>query len=204
MQVSDETTREQAELFVRTIGCVRYVWNYVLFMRRQEYKLEGLFPGRNECSRVLTELKADDACQWLNEVDSIALQTALEYQLEGWERFFRGQGGQPHFKTRKSHRDAYIKKPWGTTYAWKGKKLRLSKAGWVRLRLSRKPEGKIQRVTVSRNPAGRWFVSVLCETEKPQPLAPGIGDVGIEDLAVMDSGIKYSSPPGIGKRCFRS
>ena len=38
-------------------------------------------------------------------------------------------------------------------------------------------------------------MSVLCETEKPQPLAPGIGDVGIEDLAVMDSGIKYSSPP---------
>ncbi len=45
-------------------------------------------------------------------------------------------------------------------------------------------------------------MSVLCETEKPQPLAPGIGDVGIEDLAVMDSGIKYSSPPGIGKDAF--
>ena len=137
MQVSDETTREQAKLFVRTIGCVRYVWNYVLFMRRQEYKLEGLFPGRNECSRVLTELKADDACQWLNEVDSIALQTALEYQLEGWERFFRGQGGQPHFKTRKSHRDAYITKAVGNNICLEGKK-----ASSVKGRLGTSPSVK--------------------------------------------------------------
>lgn len=100
-------TKEQAEYFVRTFGCVRFVWNYMLCMRRQELKLEGVFLGRSECSRILTELKEDEGHQWLNDVDSIALQTTLEYQLESWQRFFGKQGGRPHFKSRKDHNDAY-------------------------------------------------------------------------------------------------
>ena len=198
-----EPTKEQRECFVRTFGCVRYVWNYILSMRRQEYRVEGLFPGRNECSRILTELKADEGHQWLKEVDSIALQTTLEHQLESWNRFFRGDGGKPQFKTRKSHRDAYTTKTVGNNIQLEGEKLRLPKIGWVRLRLSRKPEGRIQRVTISRNPAGKWFVSVLCEVEKPTALAPGIGDVGIdvgiEELAVLDNGIKYKGPRALEK-----
>lgn len=196
-------TKEQAEYFVRTFGCVRFVWNYMLCMRRQELKLEGVFLGRSECSRILTELKEDEGHQWLNDVDSIALQTTLEYQLESWQRFFGKQGGRPHFKSRKDHNDAYTTKNVSNNIRLEGKKLRLPKIGWAELRLSKKPEGKIQRVTVSRNPAGKWYVSVLCETEKPEPLGPGIGDAGIDvgigDLAVLDSGIKYQGPHALEK-----
>ena len=50
-----DPTPSQTVLLVRTFGCVRFVWNYMLALRRQEYKLEGLFPGRSECPEKLRD-----------------------------------------------------------------------------------------------------------------------------------------------------
>ena len=163
-----DPTPSQTVLLVRTFGCVRFVWNYMLALRRQEYKLEGLFPGRSECSAILTQLKTNEEYQWLNETDAIALQTTLEYQLESYQIRVNGN------------------------------LLRLPKIGWVRMRMSRQLDGQIQRVTVSRNPSGRFFVSILCERTDETPLPVGNGaigiDVGIKDLAVLDNGERYEGP----------
>lgn len=71
------------------------------------------------------------------------------------------------------------------------------------MRLSRRVEGQIQRVTVSRNPSGRYFVSILCDTPDPSVFPTGNGDVGIDvgitELAVLDNGIKYSGPHALKK-----
>lgn len=196
-------TKEQMSILLRTFGCVRYVWNYMLSLRQQEYLLEGMFPGRNICSEELTLLKADESHQWLNEVDAIALQSTLEYQLESYQRFFRRQGGRPRYKSRKRHTDAYTTKCVGNNIRLDGNLLRLPRVGWVRIRLSRSIEGKIQRVTVSMNPSGKVFVSILCETEAVPILPAGNGDVGIDvgitDLAVLDNGTKYPGPHALAK-----
>lgn len=198
-----EPTAEQASLFIRTFGCVRFVWNYMLALRRQEYLLEGLFAGKNLCSSVLTQLKKDEAYQWLNEVDSTALQATLEHQLESYNRFFRKEGGLPRFKSKKQHFDSYTSKFVNGNIRLNGNMLRLPKAGNVRLRLSRRVEGRIQRAIVSRNPSGKWFVSILCEKEEGKPL-PQAGrdagiDVGISDFAVLDNGAKYEGPHALRK-----
>jgi putative transposase len=202
-----EPTKEQLAVLIRTFGCVRYVWNYMLSLRRQEYFLEGMFPGRNVCSEELTRMKADKMHQWLNEVDAIALQTVLEYQLDSYQRFFRHQGGRPRYKSRKEHTDAYTTKRVGNNIRLDGNLLRLPRVGWVRLRLSRTVEGKIQRVTVSMNPARKIFVSILCEKSDGPTLPSGSGDVGIDvgisDLAVLDNGIKYPGPHALAKSLQR-
>ena len=200
-------TQEQAVCIIRTFGCVRYVWNYMLHLRRQEYLLEGLFPGKNVCSEALTILKADEDHLWLNEVDSIALQTTLEHQLDSYQRFFLRQGGRPRFKSRKEHADSYTTKRVNNNIRLNGSLLRLPRIGWVHIRLSRKVEGQIQRVTVSRNPSGKYYVSILCNVPNTTVLPAGNGDVGIDvgiaELAVLDNGIKYSGPHAMKKTLER-
>ena len=193
-----DPTPSQTVLLVRTFGCVRFVWNYMLALRRQEYRLEGLFPGRSECSAILTQLKTAEEYQWLNEADAIALQTTLEYQFESYHRFFQNAGGLPRYKSKKSHMDAYTTKFVNNNIRVNGNLLRLPKIGWVRMRMSRQLDRQIQRVTVSRNPSGRFFVSILCECTDETPLPAGNGaigiDVGIKDLAVLDNGERYEGP----------
>lgn len=196
-------TKEQAICIIKTFGCVRYVWNYMLNLRSQEYLLEGMFPGKNICSEELTILKADNDHSWLNEVDSIALQTTLEHQFESYRRFFLQKGGRPRFKTLKGHMDSYTTKYIKNNIRLNGNMLRLPRIGWVHVRLSRTVEGKIRRVTVSRNPSGKYFVSILCDTSCASVLPAGNGDVGIDvgitDLAVLNDGTKYPGPHALHK-----
>ncbi len=196
-------TQEQAACIIRTFGCVRYVWNYMLHLRRQEYLLEGLFPGKNICSEALTILKTDEDHLWLNEVDSIALQTTLEHQLESYQRFFLRQSGRPRFKSRKKNTDSYTTKRVDNNIRLNNNLLRLPRIGWIHMRLSRKVEGQIRRVTVSRNSSGKYYVSILCDTPNASALPAGNGDVGIDvgiaELAVLNNGIKYSGPHALKK-----
>ena len=104
----------------------------------------------------------------------------------------------PRYKSKKSHMDAYTTKFVNNNIRVNGNLLRLPKIGWVRMRMSRQLDGQIQRVTVSRNPSGRFFVSILCERTDETPLPVGNGaigiDVGIKDLAVLDNGERYEGP----------
>ncbi|WP_030953045.1 RNA-guided endonuclease InsQ/TnpB family protein, partial [Streptomyces sp. NRRL S-481] len=61
------------------------------------------------------------------------------------------------------------------------------------------PEGASpSTVTVSRDSAGRWFVSLLCEDPAVKPLAPtttAVGiDVGLNHLLTLSTGEKIANP----------
>ncbi|MCR8940488.1 transposase, partial [Brevibacillus laterosporus] len=72
-----------------------------------------------------------------------------------------------------------------------GDRIKLPKLGWVTFAKSREVEGRILSATVRKNPAGTYFVSVLCETEI-QPLLQAektVGvDLGIKDFAILSTG----------------
>src|SRR5699024_11743475 len=81
-----------------------------------------------------------------------------------------------------------------------GNKVKLPKLGLVRFSKSRDIEGRILHTTVRRNPSGKYFISILVETEV-HPLdktETSIGiDLGITDFAIladgrMDNNHKYS------------
>src|SRR5699024_10414094 len=69
-----------------------------------------------------------------------------------------------------------------------GNKIKLPKLGLVRFSKSRDVDGRILHTTVRRNPSGRYFISILVETEV-QPLdttETSIGiDLGITDFAIL-------------------
>ena len=191
-------TPEQADELVRTFGCVRLVYNKALEERTRAYRLEGRGVSYGESSAALTAWKKTPELAFLCEVSSVPLQQALRHLQAAFANFFARRAKYPAFKSRKRSRASaeYTR----SAFRWRDGLLTLAKMGapldivWSRPL----PEGaEPSTVTVSRDAAGRWFVSLLVE-EKIAPLPPveqSVGvDTGLTALATLSSGEQIANP----------
>ncbi|MEV4476255.1 RNA-guided endonuclease TnpB family protein [Nonomuraea sp. NPDC049504] len=191
-------TPEQAGELARTFGCVRLVYNKALEERTRAYRLEGRRVSYVESSARLTEWKRSGKFDFLFEVSSVPLQQALRHLQAAFANFFAKRAKYPTFKSRKKSRASaeYTR----SAFRWRDGELTLAKMDtplaivWSRPL----PEGaQPSTVTVSRDSAGRWFVSLLVE-EKLIPLPPAgrsVGvDAGITALAALSTGEKIDNP----------
>ena len=184
--------RHQAELIRKTIGCCRFVYNDALSARISQYKMDGSTLSRYDCVKRLPDLKQQN--EWLKEVDSTALQAAVEHMDSAYQNFFKGRSagrkvGFPKFKSRKRSRWSYKTKV-GIKIA--EKKIRLSKLGWVDCRVSTAVKGRILSATVSMTSSGKFFVSLCCtdvDMEPFQKTGQVVGiDLGLKSLVVTSDG----------------
>jgi putative transposase len=189
---------EQAEELSRTFGCVRLVYNKALEERTRAYMLEGRKVSYVETSALLTEWKRTQELSFLSEVSSVPLQQGLRHLQSAFANFFAKRAMYPTFKSRKKSRAGaeYTR----SGFRWREGELTLAKMDApLDIRWSRPlPEGaQPSTVTVSRDAAGRWFVSILSE-EKIRPLDPVQGavgvDAGITSLATLSTGEKIVNP----------
>ncbi len=191
-------TPEQAETLSRTFGCVRLVYNKALNERTTAYATEGRRMTYVQSSASLTEWKKSEDLAFLNEVSSVPLQQALRHLQGAFSAFFAKRAKYPRFKSRKKSRASaeYTR----SAFRWKDGQITLAKMDtplgivWSRPL----PEGtEPSTVTVSRDPAGRWHVSILVETEieaLPQtPASVGV-DAGITSLVTLSTGEKVTNP----------
>ncbi|TDD12539.1 transposase [Nonomuraea deserti] len=191
-------TAEQAEELARTFGCVRLVYNKALEERTRAYTLQGRRVSYVESSAALTQWKKTPELAFLGEVSSVPLQQALRHLQAAFANFFAKRAKYPAFKSkRKSRASAEYTR---SAFRWRDGRLTLAKMDaplnivWSRPL----PEGsEPSTVTLSRDAAGRWFVSILVE-EKIAPLAPveqSVGlDAGITALATLSTGEKIVNP----------
>ncbi|MFF4123476.1 RNA-guided endonuclease InsQ/TnpB family protein [Microbispora rosea] len=173
-------TPEQADELGRTFGCVRLVYNKALEERTRAYITEGHRISYMESSAALTRWKRTKELAFLNEVSSVPLQQALRHLQAAFAHFFAKRSKYPTFKSRKKSRAAaeYTR----SAFRWRDGQLTLAKMRdplkivWSRpLPLRAQPS----TVTVTRDPAGRWFVSILVEETIP-PLAAVKTQVGVD------------------------
>lgn len=155
--------KTQQTLIHKTFGCCRYVFNHFLAKRKEVYEAEGKTLGYNACSSLLTQLKKE--LQWLKEPDATALQTELRHLDDAFKRFFREKKGYPRFKSRKNPVQSYTSKNNKGTIAIKENRIRLPKLGWVKFAKSREIQGRIISATIRKSPSGKYFASILVETE---------------------------------------
>lgn len=105
---------------------------------------------------------------WLKEVDSLALAN-VQLNLEGaFRKFFREPGvGFPHYKSKKHSRKSYTTNMVNGNICLQDRFLKLPKMQPVKIKLHRMiPEGwKLKSVTVSREPSGKYFASLLFDCE---------------------------------------
>lgn len=184
------------EVFIaKTIGCSRFVFNHFLNLWNEAYTKTGKGLTYKVCSAQLTQLKKQ--LVWLQEVDSIAVQSALKHLADSYNRFFKKQNKAPRFKSKKNHVQSYTTKYTNHNIAVVGNKLKLPKLGLIRFAKSREIEGRILSATIRRNPSGKYFISILAEIEG-KPLAKtgsAVGiDVGLKDFAVLSDGTVYKNP----------
>src|SRR5699024_8583190 len=81
-------------------------------------------------------------------------------------------------------------------------KIKLPKLRWIESKVHREFDGKIKSATVSQNSSGRYFVSILVDTEiKSLPkVDKNIGfDLGITDFLIDSDGNKVSNPKNLYK-----
>lgn len=107
---------------------------------------------------------------WLKEVDSWALCNVQMNLEQAFRNFFRQKNvGFPKFKSKHKSRKSYT-----TNYpAIVGEYIKLPKVGLVKIIKHREVVGKIKSATVSQDPDGKYFVSILVEYEhNPTPVTP--------------------------------
>ena len=190
-------TPEQEQILARTFGCARFVYNHMLRMRSQAWSQRQEKVGYHETSAALTVLKKTPEHAWLNEVSSVPLQQALRHLNTAFSNFFAKRAGYPSFKRKDGHQSAEYT---ASAFRWDGAALRLAKMDEaLPIRFSRTipPAAKPTTVTVSRDTAGRYFVSMLCDDaiEAKPPVASEIGiDLGLTHFAILSNGEKVDAP----------
>ncbi|MFB7325632.1 MULTISPECIES: RNA-guided endonuclease InsQ/TnpB family protein [unclassified Streptomyces] len=191
-------TDEQAAELSRTFGCVRLVYNKALQERTRAWYGEQRRISYVQSSAALTQWKKTEGFDFLAEVSSVPLQQALRHLQTAFANFFAKRAKYPRYKSRKKSRASaeYTR----SAFKWRDGQLTLARMTEpLDIRWSRPlPEGaEPTTVTVSRDSAGRWFVSMLVEdTVVPASAtdaAVGL-DAGITSLVTLSTGEKITNP----------
>jgi len=190
----------QQAVLNRTFGCVRVVWNRTLAGRQRRWRQDHQGTTYAETDAGLTALKKDPQLAWLNEVSCVPLQQALRHQHQAFRAFFAKRARYPRFKNRRSRQSAHYTR---SAFTMRGGQLRLAKTpgplalawSWPAVDLAALSP---TMVIISREPDGRWYVTLAVDAQPPQPL-PAAGravgvDLGVRDFAVTSDGDRVANP----------
>ncbi|WP_445322034.1 IS200/IS605 family element RNA-guided endonuclease TnpB [Paenibacillus sp. FSL M7-0420] len=194
-------TTQQAELFAKTFGCVRKVYNLMLHDRIESYKTHQ---DTGEKIKFPTPAQYKHEFPFLKEVDSLALANAQLHLNAAYRQFFQQPAsGFPQWKSRKHPVQSYTtNNQHGTIAIKEGRYLKLPKTEPVRIKLHRQPQGVIKSATISLTACGKYFVSLLCEMNIPPKPKTGsvIGiDLGLTNFAISSDGVKIPNPRTLSK-----
>ncbi|MFB8797999.1 MAG: RNA-guided endonuclease TnpB family protein [Microcoleus sp.] len=190
-------TSKQESLLRRTIGCVRLVYNKALAARTEAWYERQERIGYNESSSMLTSWKQEENLKFLNEVSCVPLQQGLRHLQKAFSNFWAGRAKYPNFKKKHHGGSAEFTK---SAFRWKDGQVFLAKCTEaLPIQWSRPiPEGCTpSTITVKLDASGRWFVSLLVDTNIAQlPKSDkSIGlDVGITSLIATSNGDKIANP----------
>lgn len=201
--------KNQIEIINKIFGSSRYVYNYYL----DKMKNNGYVSAYTNIKDYTSILKYNAV--FLQEIDSIVIRKSLFNLDDAYIRLFNKTGDYPKFKSK------YNRNSYNTTAVYRNykdkeycnieldltnKQIKLPKLNWVKIRGYRNTNninGKIKNATISREPNGKYYVSVLYEMyDKVPEITPrtivGI-DLGIKKLLTLSDGITYDNNKYIDK-----
>lgn len=197
-------TPEQTELLAQTFGCVRFVYNAILRWRTDAFYQRQEKINYTKASARLTEIKKNPELAFLSEVSCVPLQQCLRHQQTAFKHFFEGRAKYPVFKSKRHRQSAEFTR---SAFKYRDGQLYLAKSKTpLDIRWSRALPGEPSTVTVSKDSAGRYFVSCLCEFEPSKlPVTPNMTgiDLGLKDLFITDKGERVGNPRHTAKYAKR-
>jgi len=194
-------TPKQAELFEKTFGCCRYIWNQMLADHERFYEETGKH-------FIPTPAKYKAGAPFLKEVDNQALIQEHNRLTQAFRVFFKNPDfGYPNYKRKKDDRDSFTAcnhefESGPTIYITKNG-IRMTKAGIVKAKFPRRPRNgwKLKRITVDRTRTGKYFCCILYEhpVKEPEPVVPTVDTTiglkySVSHFYVADDGTKADPP----------
>jgi len=194
---------KQAQKLSQVMGSARWWYNFALNLCNETYKATGKGLNQIALNKYLPKLKKAEETSWLNDCYSQVLQSATLNLTKAFKNFFEGRTKYPRFKSY--HGKQSCQYPQNVSI--KDGCLKIPQLGLVKASIHRIFDGKIKTVTVSKTPTGKYFASILFETEQDFPEVTitskicGI-DLGIKDFAIVHDGektSKYANPKHLKK-----
>lgn len=197
-------TTEQRTLINKNFGCQRFVYNYYL-----TYIKEHKYLNANACiENYVKHLKYE--YPFLTEADSIIIRKTLFSLESAYQRYFNKQSGYPSYKSKFS-KNSYNTSAIYRTYKNKQycnieldlnlRKIKLPKLKWINIRGYRNLKeinGRIINATISKEPSGKYYVSVLYKIPSlnnnyivPKNIV-GL-DLGIKKLITLSDGNTFDN-----------
>ena len=184
--------KSQKEFLAKQFGCVRFVWNYFLDLRKTDYTENKRSRSYHQDAKDLTKLKKEN--EFLKEVNSQALQYSLRNLDTAYDRFFRKIAKFPNFK-KKNYKNSFHIPQHFNIYE---DKIYIPKIkDGIKFKQHRQINGIIKSITISKTATNKYYVSILVE-EDHQPLQSNnnsIGiDLGIKKFSIFSDGRKIDNP----------
>jgi len=153
--------KDQELLINKTFGCVRFVYNTILYTANKFYEETGK-------NKIITPASLKSENRFLKEVDSLALSNAQLNVKRSFTNFFQKRAKFPRFKSKKNNVKSYTTNCVNNSIRIEENKyLVLPKLKRIKLKYHREipKDYKIKSVTLI-NSNGNYYVSVLTEFEK--------------------------------------
>jgi len=192
-------TNSQKELIAKHIGSARFVYNLALETKNTAYLGSKTNFSCFDLIKQLPDLKKE--CPWLKEVNSQSIQQAIINMDIAFKQFFKGSGF-PRFKSKHQGKQSFPV-PQNVIVDHDKSELiipKFKKKG-IKINLHREIMGEIKSTTISVTPTGKYFASILVDTNTDAPTKASINeqttiglDLGIKDFAITSDGEVFDNP----------
>lgn len=219
IQVRLYPNKDQMNYLANCFGCCRYLYNHFLHETSEQYKIDGTFLWYEDFQNAIPEMKKQEETEWLKNVDSTCLQNVVRNLDNGINNFVKSKQGKrkgpkvgfPKYKKRSNKQSAKFTSNYDSCKVdFDEQKIKIPKLKtWIsfanEIEQDRIPDGSLQSITISKNPAGHYFASLLYKVKRklvnyiPNPEnCIGI-DFGLKIFITKSDGEKIDSPKAFNK-----
>jgi putative transposase len=189
--------KQQIEQIQKTFGCCRFVYNQTLAYRKEVYETKKESMSKIDCNNYVNRILKKEY-EWLKEVDKFALTNSVYNMNSAYQKFFKEHTGYPKFKSKHDNHKSYTTNFTHGNIAvdFEENRVKLPKLKWIKTKVHREFVGKIKSATISQAPSGKYFISILVETEHIPMESTGcmVGiDLGVKDLLITSDGEKFEN-----------
>ena len=191
-------TKTDKILLAKHFGCCRFLYNYFLSYRKDEYE-KGNKVSYLMTQKELTKMKAQEQYSWLNEVSSQSLQMAIQQLDDAYKKFFRQQGGYPKYKSKHSSTQS-CSFPQNVRLSENRVYLPKFVKNGIKINIHRElPEGAIIKQATITKKSNKYYIAITFDdnipTPKPVVAQSSIGlDMGINSLIATSKDVKVANP----------
>ena len=200
--------KEQEQAINQSLGCYRFVYNYMLDLKQKEYKDNNNLSLYDLQKYFYGTLRKNKEYFWLKEQNTKVMQQAIRHMITAYDRFFKLHTGFPKFKSKKDKQSVLF--PIGTISKkniFKERKITLIKSlkdikfrcSDLYLKRLQTYKDKIRNATISKTKSGKYFLSILMDIPQDEYVkfkqsGKSVGiDLGVKDFIITSDGKKFKN-----------